>query len=248
MPHILQWGDFVLKRISARYISFFVAIIFAFVLVAVNLNAGRDFAAVSAEINNAMVIIDAGHGGEDGGAVNEQGVSEKDINLDIARKLEKTLNLFGIMTAMTRTDDSALGQRDLATTRMRKVSDMRARVEKVINTTGADLISIHQNSFPQDKSCFGAQVFYSSGNVHSKKLAELVQRCLKETLDVKNDRTEKEAGKNIFLLNSVNCPAVLVECGFLTNEAESKLLLNEGYKIKIAASIVAGYLKFKCEK
>lgn len=195
------------------------------------------------ELRRMKVIIDAGHGGEDGGAVSDHGVLEKDINLAVSLKLEKILNLFGVHTDMIRREDSAIGNINLSSVRERKVSDMRMRVQSVLETPDAVLVSVHQNSFPQDKSCCGAQVFFSPNNVNSEVLAENIRQSLQKIIGRKNNREIKNGGKDIYLLKNVNCPAVLVECGFLTNDEESKLLLNEIYRTKLAIGMAAGFLK-----
>ncbi len=191
------------------------------------------------------VVIDAGHGGEDGGAVGIGDVLEKDLNLKISRKLKCIMMLLGVDSVMTRDEDVSLsGDEDKL--RERKVSDMRARVNKVNNTSSATLVSIHQNSFG-DSSCRGAQVFFSDGNSMSKALADSVQSMLKFGVDKNNKRVAKCADKNIFILQKANCPAVLVECGFITNEKEADLLKSDTYQTKISVCIAAGYLKYKSE-
>ena len=192
------------------------------------------------------VVIDAGHGGEDGGAVGFGGVLEKDVNLKISRKLKCILMLLGVDCVMTRNEDVALSD-DEEKLRERKLSDMRSRVNLVNNIPSATLVSIHQNSFG-DSACSGAQVFFSGGNAMSKALADSVQNMLKIGVDKDNKRVAKCADKNIYILQRANCPAVLVECGFITNEKESELLRSDVYQTKISVCIAAGYLKYKSEK
>ncbi len=193
------------------------------------------------------VIIDAGHGGEDGGAVGLGGILEKQINLDISEKLEHILNLCGVNTDMTRRSDVSLSQGEASTVRGRKVADIKLRVEQIRNTPGASLISIHQNSFPQN-DCSGAQVFFSRNNSYSKDFAKSVQAALKTGIDKENRRVEKENDKTIYLLENVNCPAILVECGFITNDREANLLKKDTYQTKLAACIAAGFLGYQKEK
>ena len=192
------------------------------------------------------VVIDAGHGGEDGGAVGIGGVLEKNINLRISEKLRCIMMLLGVDSVMTRCDDISLSRNE-AKLRERKVSDMRARVELVNAIPSATLISVHQNSFA-DSSCRGAQVFFSDGNINSKVLADSVQHMLKVGVDKNNNRVAKNADKNIYILQKTNCPAVLVECGFITNDVEAELLRNDLYQTKISVCIAAGYMKYKSEK
>lgn len=198
--------------------------------------------------NPTTVIVDAGHGGEDGGAVGERGVLEKDINLKISKKLELIFNLYGINTYMTRRDDVSLSTDSSATLRQRKAADIKKRVEMISGTEGATLISIHQNSFPQDKRCFGAQVFFSGNNINSEALAKCTQSALKSGINNNNNRTEKAGSSDIYILENVNCPAILVECGFLTNSDELNLLMSEVFQTKLASCIASGFFEYQNEK
>ena len=155
---------------------------------------------VSSYFYPETVIIDPGHGGEDGGAVGSKIYFEKDINLDISKKLELILNLHGINTDMTRREDISLGENTSDSLRKRKIADLQKRVEKILTNSNAILISVHQNSFPQDTRCCGSQVFYSENNINSEFLAKKVQFCLKRGINNSNTRQEKPADKNIFLL------------------------------------------------
>ena len=197
----------------------------------------------SKDIDYATVVIDPGHGGEDGGAVGE-GILEKEINLDVSKKVEYILNLCGINTDMTRRTDDSLSIGSEGTVRRRKVSDIKKRVEKINETPNAFLISIHQNFFLQEKYK-GAQVFFSGRNSESEELAKIVQKSLKEGIDNKNNRQAKKSDKTIYILNNVDCPSVLIECGFLSNKEEAKLLKTDTYKTKLATCIVAGFLRYK---
>ncbi len=197
--------------------------------------------------NLTTVVLDAGHGGEDGGAVGFDGILEKEINLDITKKLEMILNLFGINTEMTRRDDVSLVDSEGGTVSSRKVADIKSRVKLVREKPCAILISIHQNSFPQE-NCKGSQVFYSGNNTNSKLLATYVQGSLRFGIDSKNRRKEKINDKSIYLLENVTCPAILVECGFLTNPQEAQLLKKDTYKTKLAVCITAGLLRYQEEK
>ena len=187
------------------------------------------------------VIIDAGHGGEDGGAVSINGILEKDINLQISKKLEHLFNLFGVNTEMTRRDDSSLGENSSELIRNRKAMDIRKRVEIINNIPDALLVSIHQNSFPQE-NCKGAQVFYSEKNGESKLVAEFLQEEFRSVINNNNLRKAK-TDSSIYILNNVNCPAILVECGFLTNKEEAGLLTTENYQKKISLCLAGAIIK-----
>ena len=172
--------------------------------------AGSAVAVLSSEVSTApIVVIDAGHGGEDGGAISVTGVRESTLNLEISQRLNDLLHFLGIQTKMIRTEDVSV-YTEGETIAQKKVSDIHNRVAMVEQTPNAVLVSIHQNQFSESQYR-GAQVFYASG---SQELAELLQSELAEQVDPKNHRECKPA-KGIYLLEHISCPAVLVECGFL---------------------------------
>ncbi len=189
------------------------------------------------------VIIDAGHGGDDGGAIGIDGTVEKDINLDIALKLEKLLKFYGFDVIMTRTDDIMTCDDGLDSLRKRKVSDIHNRFDILEKNPDAVFISIHQNKF-EDNSQHGTQVFYSGNNDESKLLAESIQNSIVSVLQPDNSRVVKKSGSGIYLLYHAKLPAVLVECGFISNPAEVKKLNDENYRMKIAILIADGLIKY----
>ena len=188
-----------------------------------------------------VLILDAGHGVEDGGAVAPDGTVEADINLEIALRVNDLFALLGQRTRMLRTQDISLHDTEAATIAARKASDIRARVRLTEETPKAVLLSIHQNHFPESKYR-GAQVFYAAAD-GSRALAERLQTALGTQLDPDNHRACKKAGE-IYLLKHVSCPAVLVECGFLSNPAEEALLRTPEYQKKLAAVLCCGMLEF----
>lgn len=185
--------------------------------------------------------MDAGHGGEDGGTLSCTGVRESGLNLEIALRVNDLFALLGQRTRMLRTQDVSLHDTDAATIAARKASDIRARVRLTEETPKAVLLSIHQNHFPESKYR-GAQVFYAAAD-GSRALAERLQTALGTQLDPDNHRACKKAGE-IYLLKHVSCPAVLVECGFLSNPAEEALLRTPEYQKKLAAVLCCGMLEF----
>lgn len=194
--------------------------------------AGSAVAVFSAAPSAApTVIIDAGHGGEDGGAISVTGVRESMLNLEIAQRLNDLLHFLGIQTKMIRSEDISV-YTEGETIAQKKVSDIHHRVAMVEQTPSALLVSIHQNQFSESQYR-GAQVFYASG---SQALAELLQCKLAEQVDPKNHRECKQAN-GIYLLEHVSCPAVLIECGFLSNPAEEALLRDAAYQKKLASVI-----------
>lgn len=186
------------------------------------------------------VVIDPGHGGEDGGAVCF-GVSESGINLAVSKKLDSFFHLIGIKTVMTRSEDISLHSAAAKGVSEKKVSDLKNRVSAVNAIPNAVLVSIHQNQFEQEKYD-GAQVFYSGSEV-SRTLAEQLQKKLREGLDPDN-RREARPAETVYLLKNASCPAVLVECGFLSNRAECTLLCSESYQRRIAVAIGAALAEY----
>lgn len=199
--------------------------------------------ASSMPITQKTVIVDAGHGGDDGGAIGIDGTVEKDINLDIALKLEKILKFYGFSVIMTRTQDVMTCDDGLDSLRKRKISDIHNRFELMRKNPDAIFISVHQNKF-EDSSQHGTQVFYSGNDERSKELAEAIQTSVTLTLQRKNDRVVKKSGSGIYLLYHAKIPAVLVECGFISNFDEVKKLKDESYRMKLAILIADGLLKY----
>lgn len=199
--------------------------------------------ASSMPITQKTVIVDAGHGGDDGGAIGIDGTVEKDINLDIALKLEKILKFYGFNVIMTRTQDVMTCDDGLDSLRKRKISDIHNRFELMRKNPDAIFISVHQNKF-EDSSQHGTQVFYSGNDERSKELAEAIQASVTLTLQRKNDRVVKKSGSGIYLLYHAKIPAVLVECGFISNSDEVKKLKDESYRMKLAILIADGLLKY----
>ena len=181
------------------------------------------------------IVIDAGHGGIDGGATSCTGVLESHINLEIALRLEDVFHLLGYDTVMIRrTDESIYTQGN--TIASQKVSDLKERVRIANETPGAILISLHQNTF-SDSRYKGAQVFYS-GNDKSRSIAQSMQQNLIQILNPGSQRKAKSA-KGVYLIEHITCPGVLIECGFLTNQEEEALLRSKDYQIKLCAVIAA---------
>ena len=188
-----------------------------------------------------LLILDAGHGGEDGGAVSLSGALESNINLAVVKRMDGVLGLFGVRTLLLREEDISLHDSNAQTLRQKKHSDLHNRVSMVEAQQNCALISIHQNSYP-DGRYSGAQTFYAPTD-GSRILAQTMQETLRSALDPKNNRLEKQIPDTIYLMNHVTCPAVLVECGFLTNPHEEQLLCSGGYQTKLAAVLAGGYLR-----
>jgi len=188
---------------------------------------------VEKESTGIMVIVDAGHGGSDGGKIGVNGAVESEINLQIARLVQEKLESKGIQVYMTRKDEYGMAETNS--------QDLKARTEW-INEKKPDLvISIHQNSYT-DASVKGAQVFYYESSEEGKQAAEIMQETL-SVLDQTNTRTVK-ANSSYYLLKKTKVPVIIVECGFLSNPEEAEILVNPDYQKKISEAIFSGICKY----
>lgn len=185
------------------------------------------------------VVIDAGHGGADPGKVGINGAQEKDVNLQIAMLVRKFLEANDIRVVMTRETSEGLYDADASN---KKVQDMKRRTALIDEANPAVTVSIHQNSYPEEY-VHGAQVFYYNGSVEGKKLAEGIQSQLVEKVDPENKRQVK-ANDSYYLLKKTGIPIVIVECGFLSNNAEAEKLCSEDYQEKVAWAIHMGILRY----
>ncbi|MCL2360304.1 MAG: N-acetylmuramoyl-L-alanine amidase [Defluviitaleaceae bacterium] len=192
-----------------------------------------EFVTAQMPLSHKIIVIDAGHGGWDPGMVSGR-VEEKDINLNIAKKLQTFLEVADATVIVTRLEDIGLANK--------KSGDMQAR-RLIANTSKADIfISIHQNSY-NSSSVKGFQAFYYNESDNSKKLATAIQSRLKEFVNPDN-RLESRANKNYYVLKQTEMPAVLIECGFLTNPGERSKLVNDEYQEKIAWGIYLGIVDY----
>ncbi len=225
-----------------KIISFI--LIFSVVLSAFFLTYERNDRAVNSQLNEkALVIIDAGHGGIDGGTQTSDGVLEKDINLSIAKKVAILCELHSVDYIMTRTDENSLADESADSIRQKKISDTKNRLKIIEDNPQALFLSIHQNYFTQSKYK-GAQVFYSPNNPLSLDFAETMQNQIVELLQPQNNRIAKKTGTDIYLLYHAESVAIMVECGFLSNLQEAELLKTDDYQNKIAFAIFCGILKY----
>ena len=190
---------------------------------------------IQGEIENApfVIVLDAGHGGEDGGAVSASGIFEKDLNLSIAFLVRDLLVANGVEVVMTREEDILLYDRNVHYEGRKKALDLAARRQIAENTERAMFVSIHMNAYPLPQYS-GLQVWYSPHHEHSRVLADCIQKNVCTSLQSSNNRKIKSAGDNIYLLSNLRCPAVLIECGFLSNPEEAERLNTEEYQEKLA--------------
>lgn len=185
-----------------------------------------------------VIVLDAGHGGEDGGAIGISTlVREKEINLSITKKIGRLFESAGATVVLTRADDDALCKNGF-----NKMEDMGNRARIIENTKPYIVISVHCNSFPQSQNVHGAQMFYYPESVTGKMLAECIQSSIQTFVDTTNKRQIKS--EDFFMLRNGNSTNVMIECGFLSCPEEEQLLLDEGYQDKIAYSVFDGTSKF----
>ena len=203
----------------------------------------RIYVSAAAELaEEKVVIIDAGHGGEDSGAVGKNGVLEKDLNLEIALTLGEMLTERGYAVVYTRTDDRMLYKPEENVKGIRKISDLKNRLAVASEYPGAIFVSIHMNSFGEEKYS-GLQSYYSVGNEESRALADKIQLSVTNELQKENNRKIKE-GKDMYLLENIGNTAVLLECGFLTNAVECNSLCEKEYQKSLCFAIVCGIIEY----
>ncbi len=194
---------------------------------------------------DGSILIDAGHGGMDGGTVAEDGTLEKNINLAIALSMRDMLTICGFPVTMTRETDVSIHDPESSSTRQQKVSDMHNRL--ALYDTVELVISIHQNHFSVAKYS-GTQVFYSGNHPDSQLLATCVRHTVLDYLQPDNQRELKKATDGIYLLYHTQTPAILVECGFLSNVQEREQLKDTAYQQQMACAIVFGYWDYLKQK
>lgn len=187
------------------------------------------------------VVIDPGHGGQDGGAVAGDGTEESRINLAISLQLEQLLRFAGVRTELTRREDVMVCNPGLETMRQRKVSDLHNRASFVNGIPNAVLLSIHQNSLPSSPSTRGAQVFWNRQE-GAEELASSIQEALNGAVNAGHEKKAAQVPSSVYLMKEITAPGVLVECGFLSNAAETEQLKDPAYQTKLAAAIAAGVL------
>ena len=235
----------IFTKKDLKFYSLMALMLVISIIAPITLNNEEIRETTSSMITTTCVLIDAGHGEPDGGAVSADGVKESDINLQIASKLQKSLVSKGYQVIMTREDESNIsGLNDDSTIRSIKTRDINNRVN-LANSCGADfMISIHMNKY-EDPKYYGWQTFYSKNSEQGKKLAECIQVGIKDSTGLENKREALKI-EGIKIIDKTTIPVVIVECGFLSNIEECKKLQNEDYQSQIVNGIVCGiesYLK-----
>ncbi|CAI6085420.1 N-acetylmuramoyl-L-alanine amidase CwlD [Cohnella sp. JJ-181] len=200
---------------------------------------GRSY--LSTPLTGKTIVLDAGHGGVDGGAVSRDGVIEKDINMALVLQLRDYLQQAGAVVYLTREGDHDLADTDLKGYSKRKTQDLLKRTAMIIEKKPDVALTVHMNSVPSSRWS-GAQTFYYPDNAEGGRLATLVQAEIRES--VGNTNRVALTKDNVYLLKSLKMPAALVEVGFLSNPQESRLLAGEAYQTKVAAALYRGILRF----
>ena len=195
------------------------------------------------EYKEQIFILDAGHGGEDGGAVAFDGTAEKDLNLAVCNNISLYFDIFGIDYVIIRDGDYSVGDTSLETIRKRKASDIYKRYEIINSYDNSILLSIHQNMFSVEKY-YGTQVFYDGKFSESEELSEILQFTVKNALQPDNNRKIKKTDKSIYLLYEAQRPSVMVECGFMSNVNELERLKTAEYQSQLSYFITKGIIHY----
>lgn len=193
----------------------------------------------STPITNKTIILDAGHGLPDEGAVGFYATSEQAINLSITMKLQKMIEQSGAKVVLTRSDENGIYSTDSKSIKNKKISDIKNRV-KIGNESSADIfVSLHLNKYPPSGIYRGWQTFYQGNNPKSKLLSELLQINVNKNIEYKNNRVPHKIS-GVYIMNHVEIPTVIIECGFLSNQEETALLKTDAYQNKLAWGIFVG--------
>lgn len=232
----------IFKRVNIVFTIALVCVLLLSLFSDINKSTETIDATGKEQVKKIKVLIDPGHGGVDQGASGGLGIGEAPLTLAISEKLMQFLEGSGFDVEMTRYEDEGLYSLKSRTIREKKNEDLANRV-KMINETEADLtVSIHLNAFPQ-RQYYGAHVFYQKNSMTGKIAAEIMQDSLKNILDKDNNRVP-QVKKDIRIMDDTEVPVILIECGFLSNNAEEKKLVSDNYQEKIAWAIYTGLLKY----
>lgn len=236
------------KYNKKRFLAFFsfvlcISVLYSACFSALRAEAKKDgYVDASAEESKKTVIIDAGHGGEDSGAIGGGNVYEKDLNLEIAFKLGEYFKSAGYTVVYTREDDKLLYTEEQNIKGMRKINDLKNRMSIANSYTDALFISIHMNSYGAP-NCSGLQVYYGVESDDSRNMADAVQSEVVKRLQPTNRRKIK-SGEGIYLLENSTNPAILIECGFLSNPEECKKLSEKEYQKELSFAILCGIIEY----
>ncbi|HDR8528795.1 N-acetylmuramoyl-L-alanine amidase CwlD [Bacillus thuringiensis] len=232
-----------MKRI--RIISFALAAVVLFFLVKQEFQITKSWRAWNLPLSGKVIVLDAGHGGPDGGAVGGKDIIEKDITLEITKKVQDYLQEQGALVILTREGDYDLANKDTKSYSRRKAEDLKKRVE-IINKPDVDFFaSIHLNALTSSGSK-GAQTFYYRSSIENERAAKFIQAELRASLE--NTNRSAKTISHVYLLKYSKTPGALIEAGFLSNVNERYMLNSEKYQQKVAAAIYRGILRYFTEK
>ncbi|WP_242224061.1 N-acetylmuramoyl-L-alanine amidase CwlD [Bacillus cereus group sp. BfR-BA-01380] len=232
-----------MKRI--RIISFMLAAVVLFFLVKQEFQITKSWRAWNLPLSGKIIVLDAGHGGPDGGAVGGEDIIEKDITLEITKKVRDYLQEQGALVILTRNGDYDLADKSTKGYSRRKAEDLKKRVD-IVNKSDVDFfVSVHLNALPSGSSK-GAQTFYYRSLVENERAAKFIQAELRTSLE--NTNRSAKTISHVYLLKYAKTPGALVEAGFLSNVNERYLLNSEKYQQKVAAAIYRGVLRYFTEK
>lgn len=230
------------KKIRYAVIGMFAVFMIIATALSVKENNFKYIETVSLPVSGKVVVVDAGHGVPDEGAEVGDGTTEAQTNLKIALKLQNLLEQSGCTVILTRSDENGIYDLDSKTLKQKKISDIRNRV-KIGNESSADIfVSIHLNKIPQEQYD-GWQTFYNKNSEQGQKLAKLIQENLNEAIQKDNKRVAAKI-ENIYIINNVEIPTTIVECGFLSNPQEKELLLRDDYQNRLAWGIYNGIIDY----
>lgn len=241
----MKKGLYLICRI--RVILFLVFVCLGCFVILISFSALKTVSVNASTDLQPVIIIDAGHGGEDGGTQSADGTLEKDINLAISKKLESTLSSDGYNTVMVRYDDRMIYDEGSDSVRARKSSDLHNRMKLMKKYPGCIFVSVHQNYYTESKYS-GAQVFYRPYDESSRLLADSIQKSIVNSLQKDNTRQIKQCTSSVYLIFNASSTAVMVECGFLSNKEEADNLKNDDYQNKMADAIADGIKFYLCNK
>lgn len=205
-------------------------------------NADELYIGAVSRPEDKIIILDAGHGGEDCGAIGVDGTYEKDLNLQFTFEIGRQLEEKNFTVVYTRTEDKLLYKPEENIKGIRKISDLKNRSKIARDYPEAIFISIHMNTFGEEKY-WGTQIYTSENNPESRKLAEIIQYEIKSTLQQGNERRVK-SGEQIYILKNIDNVGILIECGFLSNKAECEKLSQKEYQKQLSFSIVCGIIEY----
>ena len=238
----MEGGRFLIVACKKMKATILTAVLLFFMFPAIIQHVEASEASAKRAPGDFVLVIDPGHGGLDGGATAADGTEESAINLAIALRLRSLCLFLGLPVRMTRTTEALDYPEAAETVREKKVWDQKRRVELINALDNAVLLSVHQNKYPDSRPS-GSQVLYAK-TAGSAELAALAHANLIAALCPENRRVAAPISEEIYLMREVRCPAILIECGFLSNPEEAALLKSGDYQLRIAAILAASSIQF----